>query len=119
MNVNLDLCTEQCTPKITVFGKEYEVDSDYKKVISLQSFAEKLKGDDMSVMRAFLAYTLCGGDAAADEILSHPMPFKLVQKLQVGILSAMTDMPMERMEEQMKSPSPSFRPHTGGGKKRI
>lgn len=119
MNINLDSYTEQLHPKITVFGKTYEVDSEYKKVMSLQNFAENLQGDDSSAMREFLAYTLCRGEAAADEILSHPMPFQLVQKLQIGVLAAMTGVPMETMEQQMKAPSPSFRPHTGGGKKRV
>lgn len=119
MNINLDSCAEQCRPQITVFGKSYEVDNDYKKVMSLQRFAEDLKGDDASVIRDFLSYTLCEGETAANEILSHAMSFQLMQKLQIGILAAMTDVPMKTMEQQMKAPSPSFRPNEDGGKKRI
>lgn len=119
LNINLDDYIEQAKPSITIFGKSYEVDSDYKKVLGMQRFASDLK-DDSDSIRKFLSFCLMGGDTAADEILSHGMPFPLIQKLEVAIMAAMTGKKPEELEEQMgKAQEPSFRSGKRGEKKRI
>ena len=109
MNINLDQYVDQARPAITIFGKSYEVDSDFKKVLGMQKLASELKGDTDSI-RSFLSFALAGGEAAADEILSHGMPFSLLQKLEIAVMAAMTGRQMEELEEQTaKDSSPSFR----------
>lgn len=109
MNINLDQYADQARPAIIIFGKSYEVDSDFKKVLSMQRFASELKGDADSI-RSFLSFALAGGEAAADEILSHSIPFSLLQKLEVAVMAAMTGKEMSELEEEVeKVPSPSFR----------
>lgn len=112
LNINLDQYADQVRPSVTIFGKSYEVDSDFKKVLEMQRFASELKGDADSV-RSFLSFSLVNGEAAADEILSHSIPFSLLQKLEVAVMAAMTGKPLEELEEQMeKAPTPSFRDAT-------
>lgn len=109
LNINLDQYADQSRPAVTIFGKSYEVDSDFKKVLSMQRFASELKGDADSI-RSFLSFALAGGEAAADEILSHSIPFSLLQKLEVAVMAAMTGKEMSELEEEVeKVPSPSFR----------
>jgi hypothetical protein len=109
LNINLDQYTDQVRPSVTIFGKSYEVDSDFKKVLEMQRFASELKGDADSI-RSFLSFSLADGEAAADEILSHSIPFSLLQKLEIAVMAAMTGKQMEELEEQMeKAPAPSFR----------
>ena len=112
MNINLDKYVDQARPAITIFGKSYEVDSDFKKVLSMQSFASELKSDADSIC-SFLSFALKDGRTAAEEILSHNMPFSLLQKLEVAVMAAMTGKEMNELEEQIeKAPSPSFRETT-------
>lgn len=106
-------------PCVTIFGKSYEVDSDFKKVLGMQRFASELKGDIDSI-RKFLAFTLAGGEAAADEILSHSMPFSLLQKLEVAVLAAMTGKKPEELEGQVeKAQKSTFRSGERGKKERV
>lgn len=108
MNIDLDRYADQARPAVTIFGRSYEVDSDFKKVLGMQRFASELKGDADSI-RSFLAFALTGGEAAADEILSHSMPFSLLQKLEVAVMAAMTGKEMGELEEQMEKAPTSFR----------
>jgi len=119
LNIRLDDYLEESRPCITIFGKSYEVDSDFKKVLDMQHFASELKGDFDSI-RKFLSFTLAGGEAAADEILSHSMPFSLLQKLEVAVLAAMTGKKPEELEGQVeKSQKSTFRAGDRGKKERI
>ncbi len=106
LNIDLDRYTDQTRPAVTIFGKSYEVDSDFKKVLSMQRFASDLKGDADSI-RSFLSFSLTGGEAAADEILSHSIPFSLLQNLEIAVMAAMTGKEMSELEEQMGKASPS------------
>ena len=108
LNIDLDRYADRTRPAVTIFGKSYEVDSDFKKVLGMQRFASDLKGDADSI-RSFLAFALTGGESAADEILSHSMPFPLLQKLEVAVMAAMTGKEMSELEEQMEKTPPSFR----------
>lgn len=108
LNIDLDRYADQARPAVTIFGKSYEVDSDFKKVLGLQRFASELKGDADSI-RSFLAFALADGEAAADEILSHSMPFPLLQKLEVAVMAAMTGKEMSELEEPPEKAQPSFR----------
>lgn len=119
MNVNLDKYFDGQKPTITIFGKSYDVDNDYKKVLGVQELASGLE-NDVSSMKKFLTYALVGGEAAADEILSHSMPFPILEKLQFAVVAAMTGEHMEEIEKQFnEARSPSFRPGAGGAKKRV
>ncbi|WP_411677894.1 hypothetical protein [Caproicibacter sp.] len=116
MNINLDEYLDEMRPCVTIFGKSYEVDSDFKKVLSMQRFASDLKGDADSIHQ-FLAFSLIGGETAADEILSHPMPFSVLQKLEIAVMAAMTGKKPEELEGQLDTEKkPSFRTGSHGKK---
>lgn len=118
MNVNLDKYFDTQKPTITIFGKAYDVDNDYKKVLGVQGLAADL-GNDVKSMKKFLTYSLVKGETAANEILSHSMPFPVLEKLQFAIVAAMTGEKMEEIEKQFKeAQTPSFR-DANSAKKRV
>ncbi|MFT9056885.1 MAG: hypothetical protein ABF449_09745 [Ethanoligenens sp.] len=101
MNVNLDKYWDEQKPTITVFGKEYAVDNDYKKVLGLQKFeADMATGKDVS--REFLAFALVDGENAADDILAHKIPFAFFQTLYFGVTAAMTGQTYEDVKKAAK-----------------
>ncbi len=119
MNITLDDYMNESQPRVTIFGKSYEVESDFRKVLGMQRFASGLKGDIDSI-RKFLAFTLAGGETAADEILSHNMSFSLLQKLEIAVLAAMTGKKPEELEGQVgKAQKSAFRPGEHGKKERV
>ena len=101
MNVNLDEFFDAQKPTITIFGKVYEVDNDYKKVLSVQTIANNLNGD-VDTLGKFLSSALVDGKAAADEILSHNIPFPLIEKLVLGVTAVMTGKDMKVLEQAAK-----------------
>lgn len=122
MNIDLDKYVDQKRPAITIFGKTYDVDNDYKKVVGVFGFIDKLKEDDPNSIKKFLSYALVDGEKAADEILSHNIPLPLFEKLQVAIVAAMTGKKMEDIEKAIKQAEemPSFRGKGADGtKKRV
>ena len=100
MNINLDKYFDTQKPSITVFGKTYPVDNDYKKVLAMQSMSD-LKTDEDGV-RQFLSSALTGGEQAADEIMAHSIPFPAFQQLQTAVVAAMTGKSMEEIETAAK-----------------
>ncbi len=100
MNINLDKYFDTQKPSITVFGKTYPVDNDYKKVLAMQNMSD-LKADEDGV-RQFLATALVGGEQAADEIMAHNIPFPAFQQLQTAVVAAMTGQSMEAVEKASK-----------------
>lgn len=122
MNIDLDQYIDQKKPTITIFGKSYDVCDDYKKVLGVMGLLTGLKEDGPDAARKFLSYALAGGEKAADEILSHAIPFPLFLKLQTAVISAMTGKRMEDVEKTVKraEQTPSFhRPDAGGAGKRV
>ena len=122
MNIDLDKYIDQRRPTITIFGKVYDVDNDYKKVLGVFGFIDRLKEDDPDSVKKFLSYALMDGENAADDILSHNMPFPLFEKLQAAIVAAMTGREMKEIERAMKQAeqAPSFPGANAGGKgKRV
>lgn len=121
MNIDLDKYIDRKRPTITIFGKAYDVDNDYKKVLGVFGLIDRLKEDDPDSVKKFLSYALMGGEKAADEILSHAIPFPLFTKLQAAIVAAMTGREMKDIEKAMKQAeqAPSFRPGAGGTGKRV
>lgn len=98
MNINIDKYIDNSKPKVTIFGKDYEVDNDYKKVLGLQDFEAKAQiGEDIS--HEFLSYALVGGEKAADEILSHKFSFDFFQTIQMGVSGAMTNQTIDQIKK--------------------
>ena len=107
MNVNLDKYFDDQKPTITVNGKEYEVDNDYRKVMGFMQMKDKL-GDDESVesLKKMVAYGLVGGKKTADEIFSQKFSFQFLTHLIIGMAACMTGQSMESLEAQMGSTFP-------------
>ena len=118
MNVNLDEFFDAQKPTITIFGKVYEVDNDYKKVLSIQTMADHLEEDADSVNK-FLSFALIGGKAAADEILSQGIPFPMFEKLVFAVTAVMTGKDMKMIEQAAKEAegAQSARFQAGKGKR--
>lgn len=98
MNVNLDKYYDTHRPTITLFGKEYAVDNDYKKTIGIQKVAEASMQSEDGV-RKMLEYALVDGKKAADEVLTHPIPFGFFTTIQYGLVAAMTGQTYEQVKE--------------------
>lgn len=119
MKVNVDKFFDSQKPTITVFGKEYQVDDDYKKVIGMNKYGETVdKSAEDGGLRALIEYALVDGKAAADEILSHNFSFAFYQKLNAAVQSAMSGKPIEEIEENIRKAETSGR-FQGGQKKRV
>lgn len=101
MNVNLDKYFDTQKAAITLYGKEYEVDDDYKKVLGMQALQASLKDDEKSA-RKFLQYALVD-PGAVDEILLHPMSFRNFEALQYGISAAMTGKTFDEIKQQSEA----------------
>jgi hypothetical protein len=98
MNINIDKYFDEHKPTVTIFGKSYEVDNDYKKVIGLQEFDDaSRKGKDIT--RDYLEYALIGGKTSADDILAHDFSFEFFTNIQYGIMAAMTGKSLESVKQ--------------------
>lgn len=122
MNVNLDKFFDAQKPSVTLFGKTYQVDNDYKKVIGIQALGAAIdkkdaKQDDTGGLRKFLEYSLIDGKAAADEILSHSFGFEFYNKIINGITAAMTGKTLEEVEKVKKAAMADGRFPGGTGKR--
>lgn len=80
MNIDLSKYFDEHKPTITVFGKEYEVENDCKKVLAFFKLQDSAPDDEKGV-KGILAAGLVDGEKAADEIMSHPMPFVFMTKI--------------------------------------
>lgn len=123
MNVNLDKFFDSQKPGITLFGKTYQVDNDYKKVIGMEAIGTSIdsksnKGDDTGGLRKFLEYSLIDGKNAADDILSHSFGFDFYNTIINGITAAMTGRTIEEVEK-MKKEALSGGRFPGGTGKRV
>lgn len=118
MNVNLDQFFEAQKPTITIFGKSYAVDDDYKKVVGMQQFGQKVdQTDETGGLHAMLEYVLVDGKAAADEILAHHFSFTVYSKIASALTAAMTGKPIEDVEKAAQDAQAGARFPAGKGKR--
>lgn len=121
MNVNLDTYFDAQKPTVTVFGRAYEVDNDYKKVLAAQRKFTGIQpgADSGALMRELLTDALTGGRQAAEDILAHNMPFAFWNLLQFGVLAAMTGKSVEQLRETARQAQTgaTFRPGNGTEKR--
>ncbi len=99
MKINLDSYYEEQKPTIVVFGKEYEVVNDYKKVLAFFKKKEQIQDTEESI-KEFISFALVDGDKAASEILSNNFGFEFFQKIILGISACMTGQTIEQLEAQ-------------------
>ena len=99
MKVNLDAYYEEQKPSIVVFGKEYGVVNDYKKVLAFFKKKEQIKDTEESI-KEFISFGLVDGEKAANEILSNEFGFEFFQKIILGISACMTGQSIEVLEAQ-------------------
>lgn len=98
MNINLDKYFDSQKPTITVFGKDYEVNNDYKKTLEFQAAAKTATDNEEDIVRVF-HIALKPEDVA--EILAHNFSFEFFSKLILGITAAMTGRTIEELEGQV------------------
>ena len=120
MNVNLDQFFDAQKATFMIFGKVYEVDDDYKKVLGMEAFGKTLdqqKDEVKDSLREFLIYALVDGEKAAGEILSHKISFSMYNTIINGITAAMTGRTIEEVESAKKEALENGRFPKGKGKR--